>query len=219
MKDIIINSTIFKRYRNSIYYVSQFGDVYSTYSKKILKPLERLSKGKLYYYIDVRNPETNKVQHTNIHKMVWIAWNGEIPNGYQINHINDNSIDNRLSNLYVGTQKENISDCELNNHRVGNCFYLTVYDNQIDRVLTFCPAKDFIDYSGHPNKSGSLNKFFNKNWFKKRFDILEFKNINNLSEYQNVTTMGDECNPVRWSLSPSEVHRSYDDDFIREEIV
>ena len=75
-------------------------------------------------------------------------------------------------------------------------FYLTIYDKEKDIIKTFCPANNFIEYCGHSNKSGSLNKFFSKNWFKKRYKIIEFKRINNMNEYKSVTTMDDECNPV-----------------------
>ena len=194
--EIIINNQVHKQYRNTIYYASENGDIYSEYSKKYIKGISRKINNKEYAYIDVFNDKTHKQQHTNVHKIVWTAWNGEIPDGYQINHKNDNGLDNRLDNLYIGNQKENIQDCIKNGHRVGNVFYLTVYDKEKNKILTFCPAKNFIKYSGHSNKSGSLNKFFNKHWFKKRYEIIEFKRIDNLSEYQNVTTMGDECSPV-----------------------
>ena len=80
--------------------------------------------------------------------------------------------------------------------RVGNVFYLTLFDKLLNKVISFCPARNFIAYSGHTNKSGSLNKFFSKHWFKKRYEILEFKRIKNLDELKGVTTNGDECNHV-----------------------
>lgn len=38
----------------------------------------------------------------------------------QINHRDDNKENPSLSNLYLGNQKENISDCINNKHRVGH---------------------------------------------------------------------------------------------------
>ena len=70
------------------------------------------------------------------------------------------------------------------------------FDKEKNKLLTFCPAKNFIKYSGHSNKSGNLNKFFSKNWFKKRYNIVEFKRIKNKEELKSVTTMSDECNSV-----------------------
>ena len=37
----------------------------------------------------------------------------------------------------------------------------------------------------------------------------EFKKINNLDELESVTTMDDECNPVKQILSLLEVHRTH----------
>lgn len=42
-----------------------------------------------------------------VHRLVWITFNGVIPEGMQINHINEVKTDNRLSNLNLMTCKEN----------------------------------------------------------------------------------------------------------------
>ena len=197
--DLIYNRKVFKQFRDSIYYVSKDGEVYSTYKKGIMKGLVRFTRGKRYRYIDVWNRELNRRQHVNIHKMVYIAWVRELEDVEQVNHKNDDSLDNRLSNLYVGNQQENVNDCVTNGHRVGRIFYLTVFDKKESCVLTFCPSQDFIAYCGHSNKSGSVKKFFNKRWFKNRYDILDFKSIKSLTElnsFKSVTTMRDECNAV-----------------------
>lgn len=196
MDFLIINQKEYKKYKDTFYYVSKDGEIYSAYSKKILKQNTSRGKNKKYKYIDVYNKELKKPQHIKVHRIVYETWVRNLENGEQVNHKNDNGLDNRIENLYVGTQKENISDCFNNNHRVGNVFYLTLFDKEVDKIITFCPAGDFIKYSGHSSKNGSVNRFFNKNWFKKRYEIVEFKKINNLKEYQNVTTIGDECNLV-----------------------
>ena len=41
------------------------------------------------------------------HRIVWEAFNGPIPAGLQINHINEDKTDNRLDNLNLMTPKEN----------------------------------------------------------------------------------------------------------------
>lgn len=192
MDSIIFNGKEFRKYNNT-YYVSADGEIFSQYAKKIIKPALK-GKEKKYLYIDIY--KNGKQRHTPIHRIVYESWVRPLTEGEQVNHKDDNQLNNSVDNLYVGSQKENISDCISNNHRIGNMFYLTVYDKQSRKVLTFAPANKFIAYCGHPNKSGSLNKFFTKNWFKKRYEILDFKRIKNIDELKGVTTMGDECNPV-----------------------
>lgn len=41
------------------------------------------------------------------HRVIWTYFNGEIPDGYQINHLNEIKTDNRLCNLELATPKEN----------------------------------------------------------------------------------------------------------------
>lgn len=195
MNSIIFNGKEFRQYpRNNNYFISKDGEVYSKFSKKIIKQLYREVKGKKYYYVDIYIE--GKQRHMLVHRMLYESWVKLLDKGEQVNHIDDNSIHNELENLYCGDQKDNIKDCFKNEHRVGNVFYLTLYDKEIDKVLTFCPANQFIEYSGHSNKSGSLNKFFSKNWFKKRYKIIEFKKIQNKIELDGVTTIADECKQV-----------------------
>lgn len=197
--NLIIDGEIFKQFRDTIYFLNKNGEIYSSYAKRKIKGCVRNIKGKKYRYVDVWNKQINKQQHINIHKMVYIAWNGEVPNNLQVNHKNDNELDNRLENLYVGNQKQNIYDCIKNNHRVGSVYYLTVYDKVKKVERTFCPAKEFIDYCGHKVKNGAINRMFSRNWFKTRYDIISYGKISNLQELffiKSVTTNPDECRGV-----------------------
>ena len=45
----------------------------------------------------------------SVHRLVWMAFNGEIPEGYEINHINEDKTDNRLENLSLMSHKDNIN--------------------------------------------------------------------------------------------------------------
>ena len=44
-----------------------------------------------------------------VHRFVWEAFNGSIPEGLQVNHINEIKSDNRLENLNLMTPKENMN--------------------------------------------------------------------------------------------------------------
>ena len=186
MSIIIINKQDFKSY-DDFYYVSRNGEVYSNYSKKILKA--NLDNDG-YPRVDIHG------KHMKVHRLVWLVWKGAIPDGKQINHKDDNKLNNYVDNLYLGDQSQNRYDCVRNNTNVGHTYYLTIFDKKLNKTLTFCPAKNFIEYSGHPCQNGNVKRMFSKNWFKQRYEIIEYKQIINIIEKKSVTTMGDECSPV-----------------------
>lgn len=204
-KIIFIKDKTFKQFKNTNYYCSTDGEVYSEKSQKILKLLKRhLGKTKEYYYVDINFGNGQK--HVPIHRMVYETWVGEIPTGLFVCHKNDNSLDNNVNNLYVGDQKQNISDCIVNGHWVSGVWILTVFDIEKSTTLTFCPANKFIAYSGHTQQNGGVSRMMRRNWFKKRFKVISYYKCKNLSEKESVTTMADECKPVGGILSSLEVH-------------
>ena len=194
MNTISIKNKIFKRFKDTKYYCDEDGNVYSDYSHRLLNPMLRGRNGKKYLYIDINFGEGQK--HYYIHKIVYETWIGEIPNNMYVLHKDDNQFNNNINNLYLGSQEQNIKDCNNNNHRVGNTWVLTVYDKQKDKTLTFCPASNFIEYCGHPSANQSVKRFFTRVWFKKRYEVIDYYRCKSLDIKEGVTTMGDECNPV-----------------------
>ena len=88
------------------YQISNLGRVKSFYrlKEKILKP----SIGhKGYYRVCLHKNSIGKRYY--VHRLVWEAFNGQIPENMQVNHINEIKTDNRLSNLNLMTPKENIN--------------------------------------------------------------------------------------------------------------
>ena len=81
--------------------------------EKILKP--RLIRNG-YYQVDLC--KNSKVRHYMVHRLVYEAFNGTIPEGLQVNHINEVKSDNRLSNLNLMTAKENSNWGTRNERRV-----------------------------------------------------------------------------------------------------
>lgn len=189
---ILYKDEIFKKY-DFMYWVSADGKVYSSFAKRLLK-----------YHIDLDGYPRVDIhgKHMKIHKLVYLTWIGEIPEGLQVNHKNDDKMDNHFTNLYVGDQFDNIQDKINNGHAVGNIFYLTILDKQKNRIMTFCPSSDFILYSGHPCENGSVSRMFRKNWFKERFEVIDFRRIKNLEQFlqlKGVSTIPDECKGVEWN--------------------
>lgn len=62
-----------------------------------------------YKRVRLQNEKTKRRVNYQVHRLVWEAFNGKIPDGMQVNHINEIKDDNRLENLNLMTQKENIN--------------------------------------------------------------------------------------------------------------
>ena len=91
-----------------LYQASNFGRIKSlgndkNRKEKILKP--RLSnKG----YPVIRLCKNGKAKNYYIHRLVWLTFNGEIPKGYEINHIDENPQNGCLDNLNLLSHRDNI---------------------------------------------------------------------------------------------------------------
>lgn len=58
-----------------------------------------------YRVVSIRNGAT-KLQ-CRVHRIIWISVNGVLPDGYVIDHINNDKMDNRIENLQILTPSEN----------------------------------------------------------------------------------------------------------------
>ena len=65
-----------------------------------------------YRVVNIRNGNT-KMQ-CRVHRIVWIAEHGVIPDGYVIDHINNDKQDNRICNLQLLTAAENSTKARTN---------------------------------------------------------------------------------------------------------
>lgn len=156
--------------------------------------MKKGEKNKEYYYIDINFGQGQR--HIPIHRIVYQTWIGDIPIGQNVLHKDDNQFNNNFNNLYLGDIKENTEDRINNDHNVGNTWILTIYDKEIQETKTFCPAKDFIEYCGHPCKNGNISRMFTRVWFQKRYEIIDYYLCKNLKLKESVTTMRDECTSV-----------------------
>ena len=106
-----------------------------TVKEKILKP--QINRG--YYRVNLYK---NLIQKNyRVHRLVWEAFNGSIPEGLHVNHINEVKTDNRLENLNLMTPKEN-TNWGTRNERAGKV--LKNRKDQSKSVLQYDLQDNFV---------------------------------------------------------------------------
>ena len=113
MDNLIVENEIWKDIPNyeGIYQASNLGRVKSL--ERINARGHRLKEKILktginqygYYRVQLWKNSIGKMY--KVHRLVYEAFNGQIPEGLQVNHINEIKTDNRISNLNLMTPKEN----------------------------------------------------------------------------------------------------------------
>ena len=94
----------FRQYDN--YDVYEDGRIWSYSHKKWLKPMTRKDG---YQQVGLYDNEGERKWY-KLHRVVWESVTGEpIPEGLDVNHINEIKTDNRFCNLNLMTRKENIN--------------------------------------------------------------------------------------------------------------
>lgn len=61
------------------------------------------------YWFVTLSGDDGKVLETSIHRIIWTTVNGDIPEKYEINHIDENKDNNSISNLTLVTRTENMN--------------------------------------------------------------------------------------------------------------
>lgn len=90
-----------------LYQVSNLGRVKSLNYNKTKE--EKVLQLQEYDYIRVQLWKNGNCKFKQVHRLEYEAFYGPIPEGMQVNHINENKHDNRLENLNLMTPKENIN--------------------------------------------------------------------------------------------------------------
>lgn len=119
MKEITFNDEVAKSFGIDGYYATQSGKIISVkvkggqgsfdYNKpRVLK--EKTDKdGYKEVCLSLIEDGVHRRLYRRVHRLVWTAFNGFIPDGLTIDHINSNCSDNRLSNLQLLTREQNTS--------------------------------------------------------------------------------------------------------------
>lgn len=125
---------------------------YPRYQKETIIPKKYLYliKGKQKYYIGDLSSNYLRISSRNnkkefFHRVIFELENGKIPSGKVIDHINLNSLDNRLENLRLLTTSEN----NRNKKSSGKHKYRGVVKNKIGNTWgSYCTYKDKKYYLG-----------------------------------------------------------------------
>ena len=97
------------------YAITENGEVYSYKSSKWLK-LRKHRDG----YLVVHLRKDGKMYYKLVHRLVCETFIGEIPKGYEIDHIDTNRLNNNINNLRIVTRKENANNPLTLAKKIGN---------------------------------------------------------------------------------------------------
>lgn len=94
---------------NGSYKIDKQGNVYSYKyrNKKKLKPQRASQSRKGYFQVRLFNKEYPKGRLQYIHRLVYKTFVGEIPKNKEIDHINNDTSDNRLENIQILSRRAN----------------------------------------------------------------------------------------------------------------
>jgi len=93
------------------YTITKNGDVYSYKNKKKrkLKQQKATQSKKGYYQVRLFSPEADKRgKLCYVHRLMWLTFKGDIPKGYEMDHIDGDTSNNTLDNLQLITRRRNV---------------------------------------------------------------------------------------------------------------
>lgn len=116
-------------------YLKEKPEVYRHYklSKELIDQYIYIKDGEIYrvygdtktgrvlknsYYMITIGPRTSgkKSKRFLEHKVIWMYYNGDIPDGFEIDHINQDKLDNRIENLRCVPKHVNLSNNKAKNY-------------------------------------------------------------------------------------------------------
>ena len=113
------------------YYLKRSGHNIREIKQRVVTNKSKYGLSKSYYYVILRIKRLNggnKGVHITLHTVIY-AWNkGEVPLGYEIDHLDNNPFNNNIGNLELVTHKENIRRCP--NRGNNQWYYIKGYDRE-----------------------------------------------------------------------------------------
>lgn len=182
MKSVTINGVLFKETYLQDLYTSIDGKVLRYYngSYRLLKPdIDKKGYKRIQY----------KRKNHLIHRLVYSAWseNG-IPEGFVVDHIDNNPSNNAYENLQAITQSQNIKRAfDLGRKSKTNFSRIKVLDKVTGITTWYETVKDFLRAIGAPEyivNNGGLGCLEKRKSLKHRYVILEQQRYRTSNDYR-----------------------------------
>lgn len=124
------------------------GWLYKVHSDRSLSLLKARSKcnGRIYFSFRVgTNRSDGKTRY--VHRKIWELHNGEIPKGKVIDHINGDTLDNRIENLQCISQSENMIKAKLREDNLSGYKNISVLYTEGNAKYTVRLQRNGVQYT------------------------------------------------------------------------
>ncbi|MPQ46885.1 hypothetical protein GCQ56_07640 [Marinifilum sp. N1E240] len=99
-----LDDEVLVQFRDTNYYLNRKGECFNSKTGRKLQPVKNAND---YYKWNLRIDGKNHQVYCQI--AVWSSWVGEIPEGFEINHLDYDRSNNSLENLDVRSRQENMN--------------------------------------------------------------------------------------------------------------
>lgn len=106
-----------------------------------------------------------KNRTAQVHRIIWQLFNGAIPGGFVVDHIDGNSLNNNISNLRLITQAENSKNTRKSRDNTSGVTGVSLSKPQNGKYSYWC-AIFANNNNGRSQKSFSINKYGNEEAFR-----------------------------------------------------
>ncbi|MGE6896841.1 HNH endonuclease [Priestia flexa] len=158
-------------------------------------------------YIMLRTSDKRYPKHLYVcaHRVIWAFFNGEIPEGMVINHINGNKKDNRIENLEVVTPARNVRhaiEIGLTHFVKGNDHYSTKVKDEEVAVIKFLLKNTDLMHKEISSLFGVNQNLVSRIGNGKRRGEIKMCETLSLNDYQKLTERTDnKKDPVNMRLA------------------
>lgn len=108
-------------------------------------------------------------KHHSASRLIWIYHNGDIPKGFFVDHINRNSLDDRIENLRLATASQNCQNRNMPNKIAAGVHYDKINNKYISRI-TVNKKRILLGIFDTVDEASNCYKIA-KNKFHKQFSI------------------------------------------------